>query len=57
MNKPYFITSLGLNEGTFIRIGAHTVQEKLKFIEFEKNLKILEAGSQQALSKIKKKNR
>lgn len=26
MNKPYFISSLGLNEGTFVRAGAHTVK-------------------------------
>lgn len=25
MNKPYYVTSLGQNEGTFVRVGSHTV--------------------------------
>lgn len=32
MNKPYFVTSLGMNEGVFIRAGAHTVKADAVFI-------------------------
>lgn len=33
MNKPYFLTSLGINEGTFIRSGAHTTKAPLNLIQ------------------------
>jgi len=33
MNKPYFVTSLGLNEGVFIRAGAHTVKATTGMIQ------------------------
>ncbi len=32
MNKPYFVTALGLNAGVFIRAGAHTVKADAGFI-------------------------
>ncbi len=33
MNKPYYITSEGLEQGTYIRIGAHTVKANNAMIE------------------------
>lgn len=33
MNKPYFVTALGLNEGVFIRAGAQTVKATSQLIQ------------------------
>ncbi len=33
MNKPYFVKSLGLNEGVFIRVGAHTMKATVNMIQ------------------------
>jgi ATP-dependent DNA helicase RecG len=33
MNKPYFISALGINDGTFIRAGAHTVKATFTMLQ------------------------
>jgi ATP-dependent DNA helicase RecG len=33
MNKPYFIKSLGLNEGVFVRVGSHTMKATVSIIQ------------------------
>jgi ATP-dependent DNA helicase RecG len=33
MNKPYFITAKGLNEGTYIRAGSHTMKASSQMIQ------------------------